>query len=566
MKHLKIPALICGGALALSLQLAPVVAAPAPPNAPLSLPTTQNSNVLTSTQWQLVSPVYAGLPDKPTLQFDDARVGASVGLNRMGGDFVIDGSKLKFSPLFSTKMAGPPALMKAETRYAKALAAVRSFEIAGDGQTLILRGKQMLTFARVNPMQNNQLAGTWMATTANRPEVVTNKSALLKFTDTGVSVSAGLNVINGQYVTAASKISITALASTKMAGPPALTKAENDLIEALKGATNYEISPDGQTLTLRGKQTLFYTRLLLDAALTDTALTDAALTDALAQTRWQLSAPTYAGLEKAPTLTFDQESLGASVGLNSMGAGYVIDGRNIRLQQFISTMMAGPPALMEAEDAYKKALAGARTFSVSPDGKTLILRGDTTLTFAATGDVASALVPTETKIINVAPQLGPQLDGDATPRYLQLEDLSQGVSWGRFTQAQIIGFDYQPGNRYQLRVGVERDAEGEKQLRLLEVFSQHYEAQANLGAGEKILEVAPTKVDCFGMVAMKCLQVRETGGQWGNFFAPIEGFDFKEGSRYRLQVKVSQVANPPADGSSLRYQLVRVLDKTPVTF
>ena len=560
MKQLKISALICGGALALSLPFAPVLAAPATPNAPMNAPTTMpamQNNVLAGTQWQLISPKYAGLENAPTLRFDEDRLSASVGLNQMGGNYVIDGSKLTFSPLFSTKMAGPPALMQAETRYAGALDKIRGFEISRDGKTLTLRGAQILTFERVNPMQNNPLAGTWMATVAGMPGVVTNKSAVLKFTDKTIRVSVGLNKINGQYTTAGSKINITGLASTKMAGPPALMQRENALINALSGATDYQISPDGQTLTLRGKETLTYSRLLLDAA----------LTDPLAQTQWELMAPTYAGLDKKPTLKFDKDNLGASVGLNGMGAGYQVDGDKITLQQFISTMMAGPPALMQAEDAYKKALAGARNFSVSPDGKTLTLRGDTTLTFASTGAVPTGWVPTETKIINVAPQLGPEFDGDQTPKYLQLEDLSQGASWGRFTEPRILGFDPQPGNRYQLRVQVERDAQsGEKQLRLLEVFSQHYAATSPLGAGEKILEVAPTKVDCVGMMPMKCLQVREVGGDWRNFFAPIEGFDWVEGSRYRLQVKVSQIANPPADGSSLRYQLVRVLDKMPVTY
>ena len=557
MKYLKISALICGGALALSLNFAPAQAAPATMNAS-ALAATQNNNALASTQWLLVSPNYAGLEQKPTLQFDDNRLSASVGLNRMGGSYIIDGSKLTFSPLFSTKMAGPPALMNAETKYAKALQSASGFELSPDGKILTLRGSQTLTFARANPVQNNQLAGTeWMATMPGTRIIVNGKTALLKFTDKSINASAGLNQLNGQYQTAASKINITGLASTKMAGPTALMNAENALIEALSGATNYEISPDGQTLTLRGKQTLTFTRLFYDAA----------LTNPLALTRWELTSPKYAGIEKAPTLKFDKDTLGASVGLNGMGASYKIDGDKISLEQFISTMMAGPPALMRAEDAYKKALGGARTFEISRDGKTLTLRGQSTLVFASAGAVPTGFMPTETKIINVEPQLGPEFDGDKTPKYLQLEDLSQGVSWGHFTEPQILGFDYQPGNRYQLRVQVERDAQsGAKQLRLLEVFSQHYVATSPLGAGEKIWEVAPTKVDCVGMMPMKCLQVREVGGDWQNFMAPIEGFDWVEGSRYRLQIKVSQVANPPADGSSLKYQLVRVLDKMPVTY
>lgn len=554
MKQINILALICGGALALSLSFAPGHAAE--PNAPAPMNIMQANRTLAGTQWQLTSPTYAGLTDKPTLNFDDARISALVGLNRMGGSFSVNGQNIKFDQLFSTKMAGPPALMKAETQYSKDLEGVRSLQLSPDGQTLTLRGKKTLTFARAGVVQTDSLANTeWLANLAGIPGVIINgKARVIKFTDKTISTSVGLNRINGNYKTAASKINISDLASTKMAGPPDLMKSENDTIRALEGATEYEISPDGNLLTLRGKQTLTFSRLTME-------------TNPLTATNWEMTDPIYAGLDKKPTLKFTDNAIGASVGLNVMGGGYKINGSKIEFEQLISTMMAGPPALMNAENQYSKALAGVKSFEVSPDGQTLTLRGVQTLTFKLSGRTAQGFVPTETKIINVAPQLGADFDGDKTPKYLQLEDLSEGVGWGKFTEAQILGFDYQPGNRYQLRVQVERDANsGEKQLRLLEVFSQHYMGDAKLNAGDKILEVAPTKVDCVGAFPMKCLQVREVGGQWENFYAPIEGFDFEEGSRYRLQVNVSHVANPPADGSSLRYQLVRVLDKMPVTY
>jgi hypothetical protein len=87
-----------------------------------------------------------------------------------------------------------------------------------------------------------------------------------------------------------------------------------------------------------------------------------------------------------------------------------------------------------------------------------------------------------------------------------------------------------------------------------------------LAANQKILEVAPTKVDCVGAGQMQCLQVREVGGDWKAMHAPIEGFDFQPGWRYRLQVEVTPIQNPPADTPGLRYTLVRLLDKMPVTY
>ena len=288
---------------------------------------------------------------------------------------------------------------------------------------------------------------------------------------------------------------------------------------------------------------------------------------ALAFTEWELSAPVYSDLPKTPFLKFREDDLGASVGLNAMGGAFQVADDKIEIGPLISTQMAGPPALMNAETQYAKALEGARTYQISPDGQTLVLRGEHTLTFRLTGTTAQGWAATETKIINVAPQLGPALDGDKTPKYLQLEDLSRGTSWGRFTEPKIEEFDYVPGTRYQLRVAVERHARsGEKRLRLLEILSLRALEAAKLGKNDKVLEVGPVKADCVGVAPMKCLRVRESGDQWRNFSGDIEGFDFVEGYHYRLQVNVEKIASPPADASKLRYKLVRVLNKMPVTY
>ncbi len=281
----------------------------------------------------------------------------------------------------------------------------------------------------------------------------------------------------------------------------------------------------------------------------------------LAWTEWELVSPTYAGLEKPPFLKFSDDKLSASVGLNSIGGTYALKGRAISVTYLLSTRMAGPQPLMTAEDRYSKALQSARSYELSADGKRLTLRGDQTLIFRLTARTPRGFVASETKIVNVAPQLGPSLDGDKTPKYLQLEDLSEGVSWGRFSEAKIEGFRFVPGYRFQMRVLVERDARsGEKRLRLLEVFSQHWMPAAKLEANHKILEVAPTKVRQGGR---EFLQVREVAGRWMTLRQPINGFSFQDGWRYRLQVAVTPGKNPSA---ALNYRLVRVLDMMPVTF
>ena len=203
----------------------------------------------------------------------------------------------------------------------------------------------------------------------------------------------------------------------------------------------------------------------------------------LAWTEWELTAPVYAGLEKRPFLKFTDTRLGASVGCNSIGGAYTIEGEQITIKELMSTRMACSEPLMKAEGHYSKALQSARSFTVSADGQSLTLRGDQALSFRLTGRTTQGFVPAETKIINVAPQLGPELDGDKTPKYLQLEDLSEGISWGRFSEEKILGFDFVPGYRYQMRVAVERDARsGEKRLRLLEILSQQWMQTAKLEA------------------------------------------------------------------------------------
>jgi len=78
------------------------------------------------------------------------------------------------------------------------------------------------------------------------------------------------------------------------------------------------------------------------------------------------------------------------------------------------------------------------------------------------------------------------------------------------------------------------------------------------------LYVAPEKVTCFGPFERTCLQVRESPDDpWQLFYDSIEGFDWEAGFSYRIRVAWSEVSPVPADGSSRRYRLVRVLSKRP---
>ena len=89
-------------------------------------------------------------------------------------------------------------------------------------------------------------------------------------------------------------------------------------------------------------------------------------------------------------------------------------------------------------------------------------------------------------------------------------------------------------------------------------------ASANASGGdEKTFIVGPQTVDCTGVTPMKCLQVKEKeSDSWENFYSNIEGFTYEPGFEYVLKVKTEKIANPPADGSSIKYTLVNQVSKT----
>ena len=85
----------------------------------------------------------------------------------------------------------------------------------------------------------------------------------------------------------------------------------------------------------------------------------------------------------------------------------------------------------------------------------------------------------------------------------------------------------------------------------------------------QIYWVNSLKVSCTGVAPMKCLQVQKSRtikkGKWQNFYAGIEGFNFETGYIYKLSVKEEKIdpAKVPADGSSIKYTLIEVLEKNP---
>lgn len=81
----------------------------------------------------------------------------------------------------------------------------------------------------------------------------------------------------------------------------------------------------------------------------------------------------------------------------------------------------------------------------------------------------------------------------------------------------------------------------------------------------EILQVAASTVACEGVGPRRCLQVRHADtAPWSLFYDEIEGFAHVPGFQVELRVAVFRVADPPLDGSALRYRLLQELKRVAV--
>lgn len=77
----------------------------------------------------------------------------------------------------------------------------------------------------------------------------------------------------------------------------------------------------------------------------------------------------------------------------------------------------------------------------------------------------------------------------------------------------------------------------------------------------KTLYVDSKLADCVGVGPQKCMLIKENpDSDWQMFYDKIEGFDYQEGIQYKIQVMITDVENPPADSSSLKYTLIKILE------
>ncbi len=87
-----------------------------------------------------------------------------------------------------------------------------------------------------------------------------------------------------------------------------------------------------------------------------------------------------------------------------------------------------------------------------------------------------------------------------------------------------------------------------------------------LGDGETVVyEVAGQKASCTGLFQTLCLQVREPGEEdFYHLHGTPAGFEYQWGFEYVIEVEETPIEEPPADGSSIRRSLERIVSRTPV--
>jgi heat shock protein HslJ len=281
----------------------------------------------------------------------------------------------------------------------------------------------------------------------------------------------------------------------------------------------------------------------------------------LAWTEWKQVATSTV----KPTLTFSDVNISGFAGCNQFFGRYKLENSSLSFSGVGSTKKACQPNLMNLERDFLNSLSTIKSFKLSKDAKSLTLVGKgVRLGFNLTRATPNGFVQTARKVVNVYPEFSTCFD-DAQKQCLLLEDLSDGTGWGKFTEPSIEGFNYEVGYRYQIQVAVETNPRTNgRRLRLLERIQQHWTKPAQPSLTQKILEIAPTLVDCEGFIKTQCMQVREPGKDWENFFGSIEGFSFKPDYSYKLLVNITKIENPPADSPNLKYTLVRLLDLDPV--
>jgi len=99
----------------------------------------------------------------------------------------------------------------------------------------------------------NQAAGKeWTLTTLNGKKVTAEKPPTMKFANGRLAVFGGVNRLSGSYGLVDQTVTMGELASTRMAGPPALMELESNFAKTLKSVDGFHVHGDELELLSKG--------------------------------------------------------------------------------------------------------------------------------------------------------------------------------------------------------------------------------------------------------------------------------------------------------------------------
>ena len=111
---------------------------------------------------------------------------------------------------------------------------------------------------------------------------------------------------------------------------------------------------------------------------------DMAGVNTAANKQWTLTALNgeKINVAKPPTMKFAQGKLAIFGGINRLTGSYALVRDTVTMGELVSTKMAGPPALMELENEFAKALASVDGFHVHGNELELLSKGTVVATFS----------------------------------------------------------------------------------------------------------------------------------------------------------------------------------------
>lgn len=221
-------------------------------------------------QWKLVQLEGVSVPSasRAYLELDAAqtRFNGHTGCNRTFGAVEVQGRRIDFSNVGSTKMACvEPRARRTEAAFVRALENVDRFRVRGNTLELLDRGRTVMTFTaptKQRPDNGGRIGledKKWMLEAIGGQAVSKNgRGAFLVFDDAKSSAggNSSCNVFGGSYTATGSSLKITDVVSTMRACiEDDRMRIERDFLDGVRQANRFEI--------VRGKLMLYRNQRLL---------------------------------------------------------------------------------------------------------------------------------------------------------------------------------------------------------------------------------------------------------------------------------------------------------------